>query len=192
MADLIQTAGADRVLTMDLHAAQIQGFFHIPVDQLEAKPIISDYFRQRDLDNHVLVAADAGEVKDLGGYANRLHLPMAIIDKRRENDDDNAKAKNLIGDVDGKHCIIIDDEIATAGTLVEAASVSAAATHGILSGPAVERLANCDAIGDLVVTDSVPTDGKKIPQMKVLSVASLFGEAIRRIHYGESLSALFR
>ncbi len=201
IADLIQTAGADRVLTMDLHAAQIQGFFHIPVDHLEARPIICDYFRRRSLADHVLVAADAGEAKDAGGYASKLKLPMAIIDKRRSADDEKAKAQHLIGDVEGKHTLIIDDEIATGGTLVEAAnflvksgakSVSAAATHGVLSGPAVDRLTSCEAISELVVTDTVPTKEKKIPQLKRLSVAPSFAEAIRRIHYGESISALFR
>ena len=201
MADLIETAGADRVLTMDLHAPQIQGFFHIPVDHLEAKTLISDYFKRRDLSDYVLVAADAGEAKDLGGYANRLHLPMAIIDKRRYGDDEKARAQHLIGDVDGKSAIIIDDEIATGGTLVEAANflkasgaqtVLAAATHGVLSGPAVERLTACDAISELVVTDTVPTEDKVIPQMKMISVSQLFANAILRIHHGESVSALFR
>ena len=121
VADLLQTAGADRVVTMDLHAAQIQGFFRIPVDHLQAVPIIADYLRQQDLSNAVLVAGDAGEAKEVGRYANRLHLPMAIIDKRRFGDDERAVPTHLIGDVDGKRAIIVDDEVATGGTLCEAA-----------------------------------------------------------------------
>jgi ribose-phosphate pyrophosphokinase len=201
MADLIQTAGADRVLTMDLHAAQIQGFFRIPVDHLEATPIICDYFRRKDLSNYVLVAADAGEAKELGRYANRLHLPMAIIDKRRHGDDEQAHAQHLIGDAEGLDALLIDDEIATGGTLIEAAkflmksgarSVHAAATHAVLSGPAVERFCNCPEISEIVVTDTVPSEHKKIPQITRLSVTQVFAEAIRRIHYGETVSALFR
>ena len=120
MADLLQTAGADRVLTMDLHSPQIHGFFHIPIDQLIAAPLICDYLRGRDLCNSVLVASDVGESKSIGRYANRLNLPIAIIDKRRYGDDEKAKAVHLIGEVKGKDALIIDDEIASGGTLVEA------------------------------------------------------------------------
>ncbi|MCB9733803.1 MAG: ribose-phosphate pyrophosphokinase [Deltaproteobacteria bacterium] len=200
MADLLQTAGADRVVTMDLHAPQIQGFFRIPVDHLQATPIITDYLKGRDLTNHVLVAGDASEAKDVGRYANRLHLPMAIIDKRRYDDNDSAKAAHIIGDVAGKHAVIVDDEVATGGTLIEAAnflmergalSVIAAFTHPVLAGSAVERL-TASAIDRLVFTDSIPLQGKASPKFEVLSVADLFAKAIKRVHHGDSLSELFR
>lgn len=156
MADLLQTAGAHRVLTMDLHSPQIQGFFHVPIDQLIAAPLICDYFRNKDLSNGVLVAGDVGESKSIGRYANRLNLPIAIIDKRRDGDDEKARAVHLIGDVAGKDALIIDDEIASGGTLMEATqflkkygvrSVSAAAVHPVLSGRAVERLHQIEQIG---------------------------------------------
>jgi len=202
IADLIQTAGADRVLTMDLHSPQIQGFFHIPIDQLIAAPLICDYFRTKDLSNTVLVAGDVGESKSLGRYADRLNLPMAIIDKRRDADDEKARAVHLIGDVAGKDALIIDDEIASGGTVVEATmflqkygvkSVTVAAVHPVLSGRAVERLQSV-AIEELVVTDSIPLAGKEqlYHKFEVLSVAPLLGDAIRRIHNGDSVSKLFR
>ncbi|MCA9520645.1 MAG: ribose-phosphate pyrophosphokinase [Myxococcales bacterium] len=201
MADLLEVAGADRVLTMDLHSPQIQGFFHIPVDQLIAAPLICDHIKEHDaLENYVLIAADAGEAKGLGRFANRLNLPMAIIDKRRYADDEKAVPTNLIGDVKGKHALIIDDEIATGGTLVEAArfvekhgalSVMAAATHPVLSGPAVERINNSN-LKQIFVTDTIPTRDKQVPKMKVLTVAPMFAEAIKRIHNGDSISQLFR
>ncbi|MBL8786213.1 MAG: ribose-phosphate pyrophosphokinase [Deltaproteobacteria bacterium] len=200
IADLLQTAGADRVVTMDLHAPQTQGFFRIPVDHLQATPIIADYLRRQDLSNAVLVAGDAGEAKEVGRYANRLNLPMAIVDKRRYDDTENAKATNLIGNVKGKHAILIDDEVATGGTLIEAAaflrdqgalSVTAAFTHGVLSGNAVERLHASDIAG-LTFTNTVPLQGKTSPKFQVLSVAELFAQAIRRIHDGDSISNLFR
>ena len=202
IADLLQTAGADRVLTMDLHAPQIQGFFHIPIDQLIAAPLICDYFRTTDLSNTVLVAGDVGESKSMGRYADRLNLPIAIIDKRRYADDEKARAVNLIGDINGKDALIIDDEVASGGTLVEAAeilkkfgakSVTAAAVHAVLSGRAVERIKNID-IQELVLTDTVPLAGKKAlyDKFKILSVAPLLGDAIMRIHKGDSVSTLFR
>ena len=202
IADLLQTAGADRVLTMDLHAPQIQGFFHIPIDQLIAAPLICDYFRTKDLSNAVLVAGDVGESKSMGRYADRLNLSMAIIDKRRDADDEKARAVHLIGDVAGKDALIIDDEIASGGTIVEAAeflkkhgarSITAAAVHPVLSGRAVERIQSV-ALEELVVTDTVPLVGKEnlYAKFKVLSVAPLLGDAIRRIHNGDSVSKLFR
>lgn len=202
IADLLQTAGADRVLTMDLHAPQIQGFFHIPIDQLMAAPLLCDYFRTKDLSNTVLVAGDVGESKSMGRYADRLNLPIAIIDKRRYADDEKARAVNLIGDINGKDALIIDDEVASGGTLVEAAeilkkfgakSVTAAAVHAVLSGRAVERIKNID-IQELVLTDTVPLAGKKAlyDKFKILSVAPLLGDAIVRIHNGASVSKLFR
>ncbi len=201
MADLIQTAGADRVLTMDLHSPQIQGFFHIPVDQLIAAPIMCDYLLQRDLSDTVLVASDFGEAKELGRYANRLNLPIAIIDKRREADDDRAIATNLIGDVHGKVALLVDDEVASAGTLVEACNflvksgakaVDAAAVHPVLCGPAIERL-QASPIRSLVTTNTVPVPpAKRIPKLTVLSVAPLLARAIKAIHSGDSVSELFR
>jgi len=200
MADLLQTAGADRVVTMDLHAPQAQGFFRIPVDHLQASPIIADYLLKQDLTNSVLVAGDAGEAKEVGGYANRLNLPMAIVDKRRYDDSDTAVATNLIGDVKGKNAIIVDDEVSTGGTLVEAArfllaqgalSVTAAFTHAVLAGPAVERLNNSE-ISRVTFTNTVPLQGKESDKFNMLSVAEIFAKAIRRIHDGDSISALFR
>lgn len=202
MADLLQTAGAHRVLTMDLHSPQIQGFFHVPIDQLIAAPLICDYFRNKDLSNAVLVAGDVGESKSIGRYANRLNLPIAIIDKRRDGDDEKARAVHLIGDVQGKDALIIDDEIASGGTLLEAVqflkrygvtSVSAAAVHPVLSGRAVERLHQIE-LDELVVTNTIPLGGKQsqYDKFKVLSVAPLLGDAIMRIHNGDSVSKLFR
>lgn len=200
MADLLQTAGADRVLTMDLHAPQIQGFFRIPVDHLQATPIITDYLQRQDLSNTVLIAGDASEAKDVGRYANRLRLPMAIIDKRRNDDSEQAKAAHLIGDVRGKNAIIVDDEVATGGTLMEAAAflkdqgaerVIAAFTHAVLSGTAVAKVEG-SVIERLVFTDTIPLQGKASPKFEVISVAEIFAKAIRRIHKGDSLSELFR
>ena len=199
MADLLQTAGADRVLTMDLHSPQIQGFFRVPVDQLIAAPTLCNYLRTWDLDNTVLVAGDAGEAKELGRFANRLHLPMAVVDKRRFADDDRAVATNLIGNVKGMHALIVDDEIATGGTICEAArflmdkgalSCSVAATHGVLAGPAIDRI-NKSVFERVVVTDTLPLHNKKSSKIHVISVASLFAKAIRRIHDGDSVSDLF-
>ncbi len=202
MADLLQTSGAQRVLTMNLHSPQVQGFFRIPVDQLLAEPILCDYLSaDRDLSNTVVVAGDVGEAKDVGRYANRLKLPLAIVDKRRDADDEVPRATHLIGDVEGKRALIVDDEIASGGTLVEAArfvldrgavKVEAAAVHAILSGSAIERISS-SALKSLVVTDTVPvTPDKRIDKISVLSVAQLFAKAIRAIHDGQSVSHLFR
>ncbi len=202
MADLLEVAGANRVLTMDLHSPQVQGFFRIQADQLHAAPIVCDYLRgSRDLTNHVLVAGDVGESKEIGNYANRLNLPIAIVDKRRYSDDDNARATNLIGDVEGKHALIIDDEIATGGTLMEATqfvlsrgaiSVEAACVHGVLSGKAIERIES-SPLRSLVVTDTIPLPPeKRIDKIQTLSVAKLFADAIKAIHTGSSVSRLFR
>ncbi|MEK7269756.1 MAG: ribose-phosphate pyrophosphokinase [Planctomycetota bacterium] len=199
MADLLMTAGADRVLTMDLHSPQIQGFFRIPVDQLKAVRTICDFWQARDLSDYVLVAGDAGEAKELGAYANRLNLPMAIVDKRRYGDDEKPRAVNVIGDVDKKHCLIVDDEVASGGTLIEAAqflmkrgalSVQATCVHPVLSGNAVSRIAE-SPIDQLIVTDSISTTEKQFDKLTVLPVAPLFAKAIRRIHEGDSVSELF-
>jgi ribose-phosphate pyrophosphokinase len=202
VADILQTAGADRILTMDLHSPQIQGFFRIPIDQLIAAPLICDLMRDRDLCNTVLVASDVGESKTIGRYANRLNLPIAIIDKRRYGDDEKAKAVHLIGEVAGKHALIIDDEIASGGTLIEAIeflkqhevlSISAATVHPVLSGRAIERIRQTD-LRELVVTDTIPLGEKQqlYDKFNVLSVAPMFGDAIIRIHNGDSVSKLFR
>jgi ribose-phosphate pyrophosphokinase len=202
MADLLETAGANRVLTMDLHSPQVQGFFRIPADQLAAAPIVCDYLSShRDLSNTILVAGDVGESKEIGDYANRLNLPIAIVDKRRDGDDDNARATNLIGDVEGKNALIIDDEIASGGTMMEAArfvlergalGVEAAVVHPVLSGQAVTRIAE-SPLRTLVVTDTLPLPPeKRIDKIQVQSVARLFADAIRAIHDGSSVSRLFR
>jgi ribose-phosphate pyrophosphokinase len=202
MADLIETAGADRILTMNLHAPQVQGFFRVPSDQLQAAPILCDFLRaSRDLSNYVLVAGDVGESKDLGHYASRLDLPIAIVDKRRHGDDEMAKAVNLIGDVEGKVALIVDDEVASGGTLVEAArfvlergaaAVEACVVHAVLSGKATERI-EASPLRQLVVTDTVPVPpAKRTDKIRVASVAPLFADAIRAIHDGSSVSRLFR
>ena len=200
VADLLKTAGADRVLTMDLHSPQAQGFFRMPVDQLLGAGPICERLRREDRENWVLVAADAGEAKDLGRYANRLDLPMAIIDKRREGDDEKPKAVSLIGNVEGKVAVVVDDEIASGGTLVEAATflkkhgatqVLASATHPIFSANAAQRIDEA-FIDKVIVTDTVPLQPhQQSEKVEVLSVAKIFAEAIRRIHDGRSVSQLF-
>ncbi|MFH1727289.1 MAG: ribose-phosphate pyrophosphokinase [Pseudomonadota bacterium] len=200
MADLIETAGADRVLTMDLHAPQIQGFFRIPVDQLRAINIICDHLKNGDISNYVLVASDAGEAKDAGRFANRLHLPMAIIDKRRHGNDERPIPTNLIGDVKGKKVFLVDDEISTAGTIISglkflfdhgATDAVAACTHPILCGPAIQRIAE-SKLSEVVVTNTIPIAPEKmIDKITVLSVAPVFSKAIKCVHEGESISSLF-
>lgn len=202
MADLLETAGADRVLTMDLHSPQVQGFFRFPVDQLRAAPILCDYLKAgRDLSGYVLVAGDVGEAKEIGGYANRLGLSIAIVDKRRDGNDEKPRAVALIGDVAGKRALIVDDEVASGGTLLEAASfvlqrgaisVEAAAVHGVLSGQAVRRIKD-SPLTSLVVTDTIPLPPeKRSDKIEVCSVARLFADAIVAIHEGASVSRLFR
>jgi ribose-phosphate pyrophosphokinase len=201
MADLLQAAGTDRVLTMNLHSPQIQGFFSVPTDQLLAAPILCDYLRASpDLGNYVLVAGDVGESKDVGHYASRLDLPIAIVDKRRFGDDEVAHAVNLIGDVAGKVALIVDDEVASGGTLVDAArfvlergavAVEACVVHPVLSGKAIERI-GASALRRLIVTDTIPLAAhKRIDKIVVISVARLFADAIRAIHDGASVSRLF-
>ena len=201
VADLLKTAGADRVLTMDLHSPQAQGFFRMPVDQLLGAGPLCDRLREEDRTDWVLVAADAGEAKDLGRFANRLDLPMAIIDKRRDGHDEKPQAVSLIGDIEGKVAVIIDDEIASGGTLVEAAEflrkrgatrVLAAATHPIFSSNAAERIDDA-YLERVIVTDTVPLrEDQYSEKVEVISVTKLFAEAITRIHDGSSVSQLFR
>jgi ribose-phosphate pyrophosphokinase len=200
MADLLKTAGADRVLTVDLHSPQIQGFFSMPADQLTAGPVLCEALRARGLAETVVVAADVGESKDAGRFAKLLNLPLAIIDKRRGGDDERAQARALIGEVRGKHALIVDDEIATGGTIFAATdfllqcgakSVSAAVVHPVLSGRAYERLAQ-SKLERLLVTNSIPLSAANpTPRIEVLSVAPLIAEAIARIHDGRSVSELF-
>ena len=199
IADMITVAGADRVLTMDLHQGQIQGFFNIPVDELTAVHILSRYFIDKRLDRRR--RRHRPRVREAGpAFAELLEAPLAIIEKRRHGNLDRAEVMNVIGEVRGKRAIIVDDEIDTAGTLIEivraleregVTEIYACATHGVLSDPAIDRLRR-SRLNEVVVTDSVPSAaGKRIPQLKVLSVAPLIGEAIKRIHRGESVGALF-
>ncbi len=201
VADLLETAGADRVLTMTLHAPQILGFFRKPADQLLATPILTNYFLTKDLTNTTVVATDAGAAKFAGHFAKRLSVPMAIIDKRRFDDSEKAQSVALIGDVKGRDAIIYDDEIATGGSIKEAArilrelgakSVRVGVTHPVFSGNALETL-NSANLDELVVTDSIPVSperAKAMPYLKVLSTAALFGDAILRIHGGRSISEM--
>jgi len=201
VADLITTAGVDRVVTIDLHAGQIQGFFNIPVDNLYAAPVILDYLKNRFKgENVVMVSPDAGGTERARAFAKRLECTLAVIDKRRTGPN-VAEVMHLIGDVRGKIAIILDDMIDTAGTLTQAAralkengasAIYACATHGVLSGPAIERINNSD-IEEIVLTDTIPLGDKEQQSSKVrmLSVADLLAEAIRRIHEDESVSSLF-
>lgn len=203
VANLITRAGADRVLAMDLHAAQIQGFFDVPVDHLYAAPVLNNYFQSMDLPHEdlVVVAADAGSIKRALGHATRLNVPLAIVDKRRLSAE-TTKSANIIGaSVEGKTALMFDDMISTAGSICSAAEVIhahgakaiyAAATHGVLVGPAVERLKAAPFKG-IVLTDSIPLAADKtLPNVTVLSVASLLGQAIKRIHRNESVSMMFQ
>jgi len=199
VANMFTSVGVDRVLCLDLHAAQLQGFFDIPVDHLYAGPVLKRYFLRRNLKDLTVVAPDVGSSKLARNYAKRLHGGLAIVDKRRVTDKDT-EVMNVIGDVKGRNVLLIDDMISTAGSITQAAktvrdlgakTVYLAATHAILCGSAMERLDGA-AIEQLVVTDSIPVPGDKArPYMKVLSVARLLGEAILRIHHAESVSRLF-
>jgi ribose-phosphate pyrophosphokinase len=198
VADLIEKAQFDRVLTMELHTSAIQGFFNIPVDHLYAKPIFSSYFR--GLNNPVVVSPDAGGVERARAMAKHFNCGLAIIDKRRDRPNESA-VMHIIGDVKGKNCLIIDDIVDTAGSITKATdalleagalSVSAAISHPVLSGNAIENLRN-SKLKELVVTDSIQLteDTRALPLVKQLSIAELFGKAIRRIHNDDSISALF-
>ena len=201
VADLIQVAGADRVLTVDLHAGQVQGFFKIPVDELTAVYLLSEYFRQLDLLEPVVVSADIGFAKKARNFAELIRAPLAIVEKRRDGNESRAQALHLIGDVRGKSAIIVDDEIDTAGSMAGAIQlleeqgakrIFASCVHPVLSGPAVERIRQSSLV-ELVTTDTVYLDENKrsLPNLRVLTVAMLLGEAISRIHTGTSVGALF-
>ena len=199
IADMISVAGADRLLTMDLHQGQIQGFFNIPVDELTAVHLLSNYFIQKQLKDPVVVT-DLGFAKRARTFAELLDAPLAIVEKRRQDNDDRAEVLNVIGEVHGKLAIVVDDEIDTAGTLMEithaleregVTEIYACATHGVLSDPAVDRIRDSN-LTEVVITDTIPLPAaKQLRKIKQLSVAPLIGEAISRIHRGESVGALF-
>jgi ribose-phosphate pyrophosphokinase len=199
IADMITVAGADRLLTMDLHQGQIQGFFNIPVDELTAVHLLSNYFRQKEL-SELVVVTDLGFAKRARSFAELLDAPLAIIEKRRVGNLDRAELMNVIGEVRGRRAIIVDDEIDTGSTLLEivraleregVTEIYACATHGLLSGPAIDRIRDSH-LREVVLTDSIPLPAsKRIPQITQVSVAPLIGEAIKRIHRGESVGALF-
>src|SRR3954453_2081546 len=199
IADMITVAGADRVLTMDLHQGQIQGFFNIPVDELTAVHMLSRYFIDKQLEDCVVVT-DLGFAKRARAFAELLDAPLAIVEKRSEGNMDRAEVMNVIGEVRGRRVIIVDDEVDTAGTLIEivraleregVTEIYACATHGVLSDPAVDRLRD-SSLREVVLTDSVPLPAiKRLPKITTLSFAPLIGEAIKRSHRGESVGALF-
>ena len=199
VADMLVAAGADRVLTMDLHAAQIQGYFDIPVDHLVGMPILAKYFAEKNMENVVVVSPDHGSVPRARNMAQILNCPIAIVDKRRP-EPNKSEIMNIIGDIEGKNCILMDDMIDTAGTITNAAnalkdlgalSVNACATHAVLSGPAIERIQS-SAIEELVLLNTIPLpEEKKTDKMKVISVAPLFAEAMTRVFTNGSISTLF-
>jgi ribose-phosphate pyrophosphokinase len=200
VADLITTAGADRVLTVDLHASQIQGFFRIPVDELTAFPSLGDYFKGRDHDDLVVVAPDLARAKDARNIAVKLDVPLAIVEKRRTGNAQHAEALQIIGEVEGRSALIVDDEIDRGSTLEEVVKLllkngckgaMATAVHGVFSGPAIERLRE-SPLEEIVITDTLPQPPeKRLDKIHTLTVAPLLGEAINRIHTGQSVGALF-
>jgi len=200
IADLITTAGANRLLTVDLHAPQIQGFFTIPVDELTARPMLAQYFKEKALDNLVVVATDIGISKVARDVAAKLGAPLAIMEKRRVGNVDASETLNVIGEVEGMYALTVDDEIDTAGSLVGVVNalikqgvtkVYACCTHPVFSGPAIQRIA-ASSVKEVVVTDTIPVnDDKKLNKITVLPIASLIGEAIHRIHTGLSVGAMF-
>jgi ribose-phosphate pyrophosphokinase len=201
VADLITTAGANRLLTLDLHAPQIQGFFTIPVDELTARPVLAQYFKEKGLNNLVVVATDIGISKIARDVAAKLGAPLAIMEKRRVGNCDASETLNVIGEVEGMNALTVDDEIDTAGSLVGvvnallkrgAMKVYACCTHPVFSGQAIQRIA-ASPVKEVVVTDSIPVnDEKKLNKITVLPIASLIGEAIHRIHTGLSVGAMFK
>ncbi len=200
VADLLTVAGANRLLTVDLHAAQIQGFFNIPVDELTALYLLSDYFKGMSFDDLVVVATDIGISKRARDLAAKLNAPLAIIEKRRVGNVDQTETLNVIGEVEGRVALTVDDEIDTASSLVGVVStlmergvkkVYACCTHPVFSGSAIQRIASCP-VKEVVVTDTIPVTGnKKVDKITVLSIAPLLGEAIHRIHTGQSIGAMF-
>lgn len=200
VADMLTVAGADRWLTVDLHAGQIQGFFSIPGDEMTAFHILSDYFLKKELENAVVVTADLGFAKKGRNFAAKLHLPMAFVEKRRTGNAARAEALTIIGEVEGRDVIIVDDEVDTAGSVIQAVQIAKqhgardvylCFTHPVLSGPAVERLAAAP-LKEIVTTNTIPIPPHKmLPNMKVLSIAPLLGEVIRRVHEGRSVGELF-
>ncbi len=200
VADLVTVAGANRVLTVDLHAAQIQGFFNIPVDELTALYLLSDYFKERAFDNLVVVATDIGISKRARDLAAKLNAPLAIMEKRRIGNAGQTETLNVIGEVEGKVALTVDDEIDTAGSLVNTAStlmeqgakeVYACCTHPVFSDSAIKRIGSCP-VKEVAVTDTIPVTGdKKLDKIIVLPMAPLLGEAIHRIHTGKSIGAMF-
>ena len=201
VARLLETAGADRLLTMDLHAEQIQGFFSVPVDQLLAKPLIVEYFEKKKIRKPVIVAPDAGSARRSGAYAESLKMPLAIIDKRRDKVSGKLVIHGVVGEVKGHNAIILDDEINSGGSIIKAIEtvkeagakeVYAGCTHAVFSPDAIEKLENTEVM-EIVVTNTVPIfDFGKKNKLRVLSVASLFGKAIKSIHTGQSISAHFQ
>jgi len=199
IADLLETAGANRLLTMTLHSEQVQGFFRCQADHLSATPILSDYFRSLNLENCVALAADAGSARRAGPYATRLNIPLAFVDKRRISDTE-VEVRAIVGDVKGKRVLYFDDEIARGTSLLETvrllqgfgvAGIYVGATHGVFTGDAVERI-EASPVAKVVVTNTVPLPtGRRCDKIVQLSVAPLFGEAIQRIHTGESVSEIF-
>ncbi len=199
VANLLTTAGADRILTIDLHAGQIQGFFDIPLDHLFAVNVFVDYFEKFKIKNLVMVSPDVGGIKMARAYAKRFKCPLAIVDKRRVSGEDT-EVMNILGEVKGKNAVLVDDIVATAGSLLEASSalkkhgakdIYAAITHPVLSGPAIKRIES-SPIKKIFVQNTIPVeDGKKHKKIKVLSIAPLLAEAIKRIHNEESVSCLF-
>jgi ribose-phosphate pyrophosphokinase len=201
VADLLTVAGANRILTVDLHAPQIQGFFNIPVDELTGLNVLANYIIEKKLNNNlVVVATDIGISKRARDLAEKLNVPLAIMEKRRLGNADRTETLNIIGEVDGKMALTLDDEIDTAGSLISVVNtllergvkgVYSCCTHPILSGPAIQRISS-SAVKELVVTDTVPLGpNKRIDKIKVLSMAPLLGEAIHRIHTGMSIGAMF-
>ena len=198
VADMLEAAGVDRVITMALHAPQVHGFFSVPVDHLTALGIIAEYYRGQDLSNHVIVSPDLGNAKQATLLARLLKLPVAAGNKQRLSDD-KVKVESIVGDVAGKKAIVLDDEIATGGSVIEivqrlidfgATEASVACTHGLFSGQAVQKLRSCEYITEVVSTSTVPAPAD-FPELTTLSVANLFAEAIHRIHNGRSVSKLF-
>ena len=200
MATILEAAGVDHVLTCDLHNPAIQAYFNIICDRVTAKHLLEKYFESKKLENMVVVATDAGSSKKAYKYTKYFECPLALIDKRRESNNDNAVATNIIGDIEGRTALIFDDEVSTAGTLVEAAhilkehgakDIYAGATHGVLVGPAIERIEK-SPIKELVVTNTIPLEPeKRIDKIKVVSIAPLFAEAIKRLNEAKPLGDLF-